>query len=254
MHKPTSLSSAGSCSEVANIPKPLSPDIDIPPTLQNNLSFSLEEAKKLQVETKAQSACERWFKEREGRLTASNFGKILKRKKVTDQFVQSVYYPTPFNSVATGYGCTNEPRAKQLYQEKYPDLHIHDAGLMVQPELGFLGATPDAIVCDSGVTGLLEIKCPFGARDLTIAEAATTIKDFYVVNNGQDIKVSKTHDCYYQIQGQLLLSGLQFCDFVLYTRKDLFTQRVYRDVLFMNTMIAKLYEFHANYFCDKACL
>lgn len=179
--------SARSCSEADNIPRPLSPDVDIPPTLQNNHSFSLEEARKLQVETKAQAACDRWRKEREGRLTASNFGKIMKRMKVTEQFIQLTYYPKRFTSTATSYGSANEPRAKQLYHGKYPNLHIHDAGLMLQPELEFFGATPDAIVCDNGVTGLLEIKCPFGARDLTITEAATTIKDVYVVNNRQDI-------------------------------------------------------------------
>lgn len=234
---------------------PLSPEIDIPTsTLQSNHSFNLEEARKIQVETKAQAACDKWHKEREGRLTASNFGKIMKRKKITEEFIQSTYYPKSFTAKTTSYGTANEPRAKQLYQETYPNRHVHDAGLMLQPELQFLGATPDAIICDDGETGLLEIKCPFGARDKTVTEAASTIKDFYVVNNGQDIKVSKKHNCYYQMQGQLLLSGLDFCDFVLYTRKDLYTERVYRDVKFINAMISKLHAFHVNNFCDKKCI
>lgn len=199
-----------SCSCADNIPRPLTPDISLPtPTERVNQSFNLEEARKIQVATKAQAVCEKWHKDCEGRLTASNFGKILKRKKVTEEFIQSMYYPKPFTSKATSYGTASEPKAKELYQDIYSSRHVHDAGLMLQPELPILGATPDAIICDDGETGLLEIKCPFGSRDITIEEAASTVKDFYVINNGQDIKVSKSHNCYYQIQGQLYLSGLK---------------------------------------------
>lgn len=47
-------------------------------------------------------------------MTASNFGKIIKKKKVTEEFIQSSYYHKPFTAKATSYGTANEPRAKQL--------------------------------------------------------------------------------------------------------------------------------------------
>ncbi|ROL41870.1 hypothetical protein DPX16_3498 [Anabarilius grahami] len=145
--KPTKLRLT---SNVNNIPGPLSTDIKIPEsTLQSNHSFSLEEARKIKAETKGQASRHKeWHKKREGMLTASNFGKIIKRKKVTEEFIQSSYFPKPFAAKATSYGTANEPRAKQLYQEEYPNWHIHDAGLMLQSELHFLGATPDPIICD----------------------------------------------------------------------------------------------------------
>ena len=90
LNKPVSSSSPKSCSGADNILMPLSPDLDIPTsTLQSNHSFNLEEARKIQVETKAQAACDKWLKEREGRLKASNFGMIMKRKKVSEQFIQA---------------------------------------------------------------------------------------------------------------------------------------------------------------------
>ena len=145
---------------------PLSSDISIPPsTLQR--CFNLEEARKLQVETQTQAASEKRHKEREGRLTASHFGEIVKRRKVTEKYTQGLYYPKPFTSTATGYGTAHEPKAKQRYQNCFPDRHVHDVGLLLQPDLPFLGATPDGIVCDNGQTGLLEIKCPFSARDMS---------------------------------------------------------------------------------------
>ncbi|KAJ4933092.1 hypothetical protein JOQ06_029929, partial [Pogonophryne albipinna] len=206
----TSLPVSSSCTKT--IPMPLSPDIAIP-TPQHKQSFDLEEARILQLQTTGQAACPLWHKEQEGKLTASEFGTIVKRKKISDAFIQSTYYPKPFTATATTYGSANESKAKQLYQETFPDRHVHSSGLILQPDLPFLGATPDAIVCDNGQTGLLEVKCLFAARDMTVAEAATAIKDFYVRKDGEDMHISERHNCYYQIQGQLLLSGLDFCDF-----------------------------------------
>lgn len=184
-------------------------------------------------------------------MTASEFGKILKRKKNSDSFIQSTYYPKPFTATATSYGSANESKAKQLYQESYPERHVHSSGLLLQPDLPFLGATPDAIICDNGKTGLLEVKCPFAARDMTVAEAAIAIKDFYVCKDGEEMHISERHDCFYQIQGQLLLSGLDFCDFVLFTRRDIYIERVHRDVQFINDMIVKLHAFHDAHFSSK---
>ena len=144
------------CSCTNNIPMPLSSDISIPTStlhLHHTTStlqrcFNLEEARKLQVETQTQAASEKWHNEREGRLTASHFGEIVKRRRVTEKYIQGLYYPKPFTSTATGYGTAHEPKAKQRYQNCFPDRHVHDVGLLLQPDLPFLGATPDGIVCD----------------------------------------------------------------------------------------------------------
>ncbi len=55
-----------------------------------------------------------------------------------------------------------------------------------------------------------------------------------------DCKSQKSHDCYNYIQGQLLLSGLQFCDFVLYTKRDIYMERVYRDSDLIKNMVNRL--------------
>ena len=73
-----------------------------------------------------------------------------------------------------------------------------------------------------------------------VLQVADTIKDFYVVKDEENLKVSKQHNCYYQIQGQLLLSGLEFCDFVVYTRIDMYTTRMYRYVEFINALVSNL--------------
>lgn len=237
------------CGET-NLPLPIGCDVCVPEN--TTISFSLEDARKIQINTKDQVSCPEWHEHREGRITASKFGLVMKRKKITEAFVQDIYYPKPFHSYATNYGSQNEALAKQKYLANFPERHLHSCGLLLQPNLPFLGATPDGIACDgSGGSGLLEIKCPYAARDMMVAEAVEKCKNFYIVKEGDTLTVSKTHHCYYQIQGQLLLSGLEYCDFVLYTKRDVFFDKVHRDTAFINNMIVQLQKFHINHFISK---
>lgn len=48
------------------------------------------------------------------------------------------------------------------------------------------------------------------------------------------------------MQGQLLLSGLDFCDFVVNTAKDVFI-----DSVFINQMVAKLFTFQQKHYCSE---
>ena len=52
--------------------------------------------------------------------------------------------------------------------------------------------------------------------------------------------LSKEHEYYTQIQGQLLINGCDFCEFIVYTHKDLFVQRVLPDLHFMGHVLEKL--------------
>lgn len=246
--RPTpSCSASSTCGEI-HLPLMMASDI-IVPQYDDTPSFSLEDARQIQNSTKEQALCPEWHRQREGRITASNFGIVMKRKKITEKFVQDIYDPKPFKSNATNYGSQNESLAKQKYLDNFPERHVHSCGLLLQPSLPFLGASPDGIVCDgNGGSGLLEIKCPFAARTMTVGEAVETKKNFYIVKEGDTFTISKMHPCYSQIQGQLLLSGLEFCDFVLYTTKDVFFERVHRDTAFINQMIVQLHKFHVSHF------
>ena len=59
------------------------------------------------------------------------------------------------------------------------------------------------------------------------------------------------HEYYAQIQGQLLISGCDFCEFIVYTHKDLFVQRVLPDLHFMGPMLEKLCQFMTNHIKPK---
>ena len=55
-------------------------------------------------ETRGQTNNPKWLKERERRLTSSNFGKILKRKSITEKFIKCLIKPASFTSEPTSYG------------------------------------------------------------------------------------------------------------------------------------------------------
>jgi hypothetical protein len=60
--------------------------------------------------------------------------------------------------------------------------------------------------------------------------------------------LKKSHPYYAQVQGQLLVTGTEFCDFVLFTKHDLHIERISPDHAYMNSMLLKL----ANFFRDYA--
>lgn len=97
----------------------------------------------------------------------------------------------------------------------------------------------------NGETGILEVKCLFAARNLTIPEAvaeygANTDFCLEAVPDSAEIKLKETHQYYYQIQGQLMISGASFCDFVVHTLKDTHVETVHPNPAVMQLMITKL--------------
>lgn len=114
------------------------------------------------------------------RITASNFGLILRRKKdINETFMKNTFQKKEFSSSSTSYGKANEIIAKQMYIRNTNN-HLHEKGFIVNPDLPFLGATPDGIMCEKSTTAIIEIKCPYSVRDMSICEACETRNDFFL--------------------------------------------------------------------------
>jgi YqaJ-like viral recombinase domain len=216
-------------------------------------TISLAEAVLLEQRTIKQNSCAEWHEERKFRITASVFCKIMKRKMpVTPHFLKNLFNTSSFVSAPTEYGKSNENSAKDQYIRAKPGVHVHDCGLVVNPSFNFLGASPDGKVCDNGVTGILEIKCPYNARNMTITDAVTTAAqdrkfNFCLSMRDEHLSLTPSHDYYYQVQGQLLVTGATFCDFVVYTKRDLHIERIIPDFAFQQTMLIKLANFYLNH-------
>ena len=214
----------------------------------SHLCISQVNAHTLEHSTTSQASSKEWFAERSKRITASTFGQIMKRKKdINSSFLHNTFSKGQFHSKPTSYGIANESKAKMMFI-KSSGAHLHDVGLIVNPKFPFIGATPDAIICKDGKSSIMEVKCPYSARDLTFTEAIDKIKDFFLTKDGNDIKLKQSHEHYFQVQGQLLVSGATECYFITYTRKDFHCEVIFPDKKIMNELLQKLVHIYCQHF------
>ncbi|XP_045189076.2 uncharacterized protein LOC123546672 [Mercenaria mercenaria] len=214
-----------------------------------HLRITSEDAQSIERKTRMQSGSKDWHEHRKNRITASVFGSIIKRKKeVNESFLKNTFCQKPFVSKPTSYGQVHEKTAKILYVKKTGN-HLHDVGLVVNPTFPFLGATPDALVCAGGSTGLVEVKCPYSARNYSVLQAIqSNVKDFCLIQTGENIELNRNHAYYFQVQGQLLVTGMPFCEFIVYCNEDIFVQRIEPDRDIMLTILKKMTDFYIKNF------
>ncbi|KAK2554925.1 hypothetical protein P5673_023608 [Acropora cervicornis] len=99
--------------------------------------------------------------------------------------------------------------------------------------------------------GLLEIKCPFSKRGEALNQAAAD-PNFYLEKVGGKFYLKKEHTCGYsaQVQGQLALTGLKWCDFCIYLSdsNEMCVDRIYFDTHYWkNKLLPKLSQFYLQH-------
>lgn len=112
---------------------------------------------------------------------------------------------------------------------------VNKCGLFIDINHCYLGASPDGVT-ESG--GIVEVKCPITAEFMTIEQATETLKTFCIDKRTKKLK--RSHNYWFQIQGQLHVSGKNFCDFIIWTKKDLYVERIYPNETCWNKMLPKL--------------
>ena len=225
------------------------------------MNLHLDSARHIDKKTTVkQSLDANWFVHRKFRLTASNFGLIINRKKQpTEAFLRNIFQRRDLGNVASiKHGKRNESTARALYaydmQKKNRNFTVYETGLVVNPSLPFLGASPDGKVFDPTEVepfGLLEIKAPFTWRNNSFLEACQDNNFMCHVVDGQPrLKVNHKSGYYAQIQGQLALSGLPWCDFVVFLTgsRNINVQRIYFDALYWEqTLLPRLLSFYFHH-------
>ena len=122
---------------------------------------------------------------RKGRLTASNFGSVLNAGRITPSLLKRLLGEYDLSRVkAVQWGVQNEAEAINHFR-KCAGLPVAETGIWLDPN-GVLGASPDGLI---GQNHVLEVKCPYTQRNLTIAEA--------VLNDSFCLK--RNHDGTYQL-------------------------------------------------------
>ena len=171
-------------------------------------------------------------------------------------FQQNLLSSKDLSSVpAIRYGISNEAKAANKYAEYMTgighDVQVLECGL-VSSTMPWLAASPDRKVIDK-IFGfvLVEIKCPYSLRHLTPEEACAEPSFYCQLVNGKP-ELKKDHQYHYQVQCQMGLAGLKWCDFVRFFQKGLIVQRIKFDEPFWKSMITKLTNFYQQHVMPEA--
>ena len=233
-----------------------------------SMSLSKEVVDRIEEMTREQADSKLWHALRNGRLTSSRFGEILHRRQTTDprRLVKDImgygksnskHVPPPIR-----WGRDNEPLARKCYLENRQaageDMEFESAGLSLLPEKCYLGASSDGrLNCKSVDTcciGCLEIKCPYSIKgSLTITLTPDEIADRYgkdfFMKRGEDglLHLPTTHPYYAQVQGELAVLNVEWCDFVVYSNRSVVVDRILSDFSYWTQLNETLDNFYAEH-------
>jgi len=179
-----------------------------------------------------------WWAERLSKPTSSQYSRIITSKGEPSKQRTAYMYELAaerltgaqedtFISRAMEKGAEREALSRQVY-EMENEVEVVQVGLCIS-DCGRWGASPDGLVGDDG---MVELKNPLGKTQVErLLAAEPKLPTAYIQ----------------QVQGQLLVTGRLWCDFVSYVPGlPLFTMRVYRDSIFCDKLEAALIEF-----CDE---
>ena len=155
------------------------------------------------------------------------------------------------------YGLESEPKAISKYKEQ-TNREVCKSGLWVNPKYPFLGGSPDGLVNDDGLVEIKSLKILKDSNIHSVADKWSTLpksvtrRPCFKIKDGQCI-LKSSHDYYYQIQMQRLVTERLYCDFILYAENGpVSIERIYRnekvidDIINCHTAVAsELHEMRA---------
>jgi len=104
--------------------------------------------------------------------------------------------------------------------------------------------------------GLLEIKCPYQARDTPVKDLCQKSSFFLSHKNGK-YHLKTNYNYYYQVQGQMHILQRSWCDFVAYTPFDsqvlTIHRTLYDDKFWKEAMYEKLQKFYLGSMLPELC-
>jgi len=174
---------------------------------------------------------EAWYEARTGRITGTRFKDLMAKPttKAYQDLISDLVGEIITGEVEESYsnaimerGVELEPEARNAYQE-FKDVNVTEVGFIQMDENSefseWVGISPDGLIVEQTnvdeykEVGMVEIKCPLRKTHLN-----------YLIRG--KLPAEYRH----QVQGQLFVSGLPYCDFMsYYPNMKPFIVRVYPD-------------------------
>ena len=159
-------------------------------------TLSNESIRQIAFETTGQRYNPYWSEMRQGRLTASNFGKAIRaadthHPTAVNALKDAIFNPRSLDHVkAVQWGCQNESKGVDLYGQRTGKI-VKPTGLWMFAN-GMLCAAPDGVVFEKEhITvpiGILEVKCPYSIRDTPINGDADWNKNLPYLDENNNLK------------------------------------------------------------------
>ena len=204
--------------------------------------ITLHTALSIEKATRGQASNPNWHAERCLRLHASKFGAICRaRNKV--KMAQRLVKNVPVQAAALSHGRLFENVALNKFEQLYNVKVERGMGIMVSLNRPYLACSLDGII-DEQV--LVEVKCPFSAKNSVITPE--TVPYIYLDEQTGLFSLDKSHNYYYQIQGQMFVTEKNVCMFVVFTFVDMLVIEIHRDDAFIAAMNADLEMFFNDHF------
>ena len=176
-----------------------------------------------------------WFNIRRGKITSSEFHKIVGDGKVRETYLLEKVaeslggFAQPATGPAIEWGTELEEVAVQAYAEKTGNV-VDKASFIVYND--YYGGSPDGLVAPDGI---IEIKCPY-----------TSAKHFKhgLIKTDADFK-KIVPDYYYQCISNMICANAQWCDFISYDPRvdeccNMYIYRLNRDEEVIKAMLEKV--------------
>ncbi|XP_062401123.1 uncharacterized protein LOC134092340 [Sardina pilchardus] len=211
------------------------------------LAVTRFDAEQLERDTRGQSLSKTWHQVRVKRLTSTSFKRICSRVKEFESLATNLMERKSVQTKAMKRGLEMEPVAAVEYSALSGN-DIYPCGLVINPHAPHLGASPDRKVCDLSATpthGLLEIKCP---DKESISECG-----YLLCQADGKFTLKTSHEYYFQMVGQMGVTGMVWCDFFVKCRQDYHLERIHFNPSEWESMKAKLDMFFFSYFLPALC-
>ncbi|XP_021375757.1 uncharacterized protein LOC110464719 [Mizuhopecten yessoensis] len=222
--------------------------------LKSSVEVADQQCQHVQLTTQNQSYSVTWKEQRRIRLTASNFGDVFhrNRNKSVIPLVKRLLYSSFCGTQYTRYGLMAEADTIREYIQKKAEcdetVSVQKMGLSIDLDHKFLAASCDGkVVLPDGSCGIIEIKNLLQRNKFLFADAAKKMKSFCCENINGSLKLKENHNYYFQVQGQLNVTKLPWCDFIIRRTQpyQMHVERIYRDErLWENKMLPKLSAFY----------
>ena len=230
--------------------------------LMSKIKMSEEQRESLMKVTLRQSESMEWKAHRCGRVTASLFHRLCLRAKSLRKdsnedptsVINAVMKDQPcIQTKSMKHGISMEPVAKRAYMCVMKSEHKlfkgRECGLIVHIDKSYVAASPDLLVeCKCCGEGLCEIKCP---ESIKHQKPSVNNVPYLDIDKERTVVVKKKHPYYFQIQGQMGITGGKYCDFFVYTHHGHICTRILFDQDVFNDIMKELTWFWENYIIDE---